>query len=52
MLSMADQYGRPVRYGRECAHKSWAHGDLTSLGDYMNANQHFSMEEYKTISRA
>ncbi len=49
---MADQYGRPVRYGRECAHKSWAHGDLTSLGDFMNANQHFSMEEYETISRA
>jgi hypothetical protein len=49
---MADRYGRPVQYGRECAHKSWAQGDLTSLADYMNLNQHFSMEEYKTISGA
>ncbi len=49
---MADQYGRPVWDGRECAHKSLAQGDLTSLGDYMNANQHVSMEEYDTISRA
>jgi hypothetical protein len=52
------EHGGPVRqagteqYGRECAHKSWAQGDLTSLGDYMNANQHFSMEEYETISGA
>jgi len=29
-----------------CAHKSRAQGDPSSLGNYMNANQHISKEEY------
>jgi hypothetical protein len=49
---MAGWYGRLVRYGRECTHKSWAQGDLTSLGDYMIMNQHISMKEYETIRGA
>ena len=52
ILSMAERYGRPVRYGRESAHKIRAQGDPSSLGDYKNVNEHFSMEEYETISRA
>jgi hypothetical protein len=52
ILSMADRYGRPVRYRRESAQKSRAQGDPSSLGDYINAIQHISMEEYETISRA
>jgi hypothetical protein len=40
ILSMADQYGRPVRYGRECAHKSRAQAAHSSPGDYMHAVQH------------
>ncbi len=35
ILSMADQYGRPVRYGKERAQT--AH---SSLGDYMHTVQH------------
>ncbi len=32
---MAGRYKQPVQYGREFAHKSWAPGDHSSLGDYM-----------------
>jgi hypothetical protein len=46
---MDEGYNKPVQYGRESAHKSTAQGDPSSLGDYMNANQHISIEEYETI---
>jgi hypothetical protein len=49
---MVDRYNKPERYGREPAHKSRAQGDPSSLGDYMYAIQHISMEEYETISGA
>jgi hypothetical protein len=52
ILSMAGRYIKPVQYGRESAHKSWAQEGLASLDDYMNMNQHISKEEYETISRA
>ncbi len=52
ILSMADRFGRLVRYGRESAHKSRAQGYPSSPVDYMNTNQHISMEEYETISGA
>ena len=52
ILSMVDRYNKPERYGREPAHKSRAQGDPSSLGDYMYAIQHISMEEYETISGA
>jgi hypothetical protein len=32
---MAGWYKQPVQYRRESAHKSWAPGDHSSLGDYM-----------------
>jgi hypothetical protein len=37
---MARQYKQPVQYGRESAHKSWAPGDHSSLGDYMRDSSH------------
>jgi hypothetical protein len=37
---MADRYERPVRHGRECAHKSSAQAAHFSLGDYMFEIQH------------
>jgi hypothetical protein len=49
---MVGRCNKPVQYGRESAHKSRAQGDPSSLGDYMNANQHINKEENKTISRA
>ncbi len=52
ILSMAGRYNKPVQYGRKSAHKSRAQGNPSSLGDYMNANQHISKEEYDTISGA
>ncbi len=48
------EHGGPVltsRY-RESAHKSRAHGDPSSLGDYMYAIQHISKEEFENISGA
>jgi hypothetical protein len=38
ILSMAGRYNKPVQYGRESAHKSWAQEGLASLDIYMNAN--------------
>jgi hypothetical protein len=49
---MAGRYIKTVQYGRESAHKSRAHRDPSSLGDYMYANQHISKEENETISGA
>jgi hypothetical protein len=49
---MSDRYNKLVPYGRESAHKSRAQGDPSSLGFYMYAIQHISMEEYQTISGA
>jgi hypothetical protein len=51
-LSMAGRYNKPVQYGRESVHKSRAQGEPSSLGDYMNAIQHISKEDYETASRA
>ncbi len=51
-FSMAGWYNKPVQYGRESAHKSWAQGGPDSLDDCMNTIQHISKEEYKTISGA
>jgi hypothetical protein len=48
---MAGRYNKPVQYGRESAYKSREQGDPSSLGDYMNTNQHINKEEYETISR-
>jgi hypothetical protein len=52
ILSMASRYNKPVQYGRESAHKSWAQGGLASLDIHMNANQHLIQEKYETISEA
>ncbi len=47
ILNMAGWYNKPVQCGRKSAHKSRAQGDPSSLGDYMNANQHISKEEWR-----
>jgi hypothetical protein len=46
---MAGRYKQPVQYGRESAHKSWALGNHSSLGDYIFEIQH-QMEENVLIS--
>jgi hypothetical protein len=43
-------HGGPVQYGRESAHKSWALGNHSSLGDYMYEIQHINEEENVLIS--
>jgi hypothetical protein len=48
---MAGQYKQPLQYGRESAHKSWALGNHSSLGDYMYKIQHINKEENVLISR-
>ncbi len=52
ILRMAGRYNKPIQYGRESAHKSWAQGGLASLDIYMNGNQHLIREKCETISRA
>ncbi len=52
ILSMAGWYNKPVQYGRECPHKSWAQGGLAPFDDYMNANHHLNKEKYENISGA
>jgi hypothetical protein len=47
---MAGRYKQPVQYRRESAHKSWAPGDHSSLGDYMFEIQHINEEENVLIS--
>ncbi len=47
---MAGRYKQPVRYGRGSAHKSWALGNHSSLGDYMFEIQHINKEENELIS--
>jgi hypothetical protein len=49
---MAGWYNKPVQYGRECPHKSWAQGGLALIEDYMNTNQHLNKEKYENISGA
>jgi hypothetical protein len=44
------EHGGPVQYGRESAHKSWALGNHSSLGDYMFRIQHINKEENELIS--
>jgi hypothetical protein len=41
---------QPVQYRRESAHKSWALGNHSSLGDYMFEIQHINEEENVLIS--
>jgi hypothetical protein len=47
---MAGRYKQPVQYGREFAHKSWAVGNHSSLGNYMFEIQHINEEENMLIS--
>jgi hypothetical protein len=47
---MASRYKRPVQYRRESAHKSWALGNHSSLGDYLYEIQHINEEENVLIS--
>jgi hypothetical protein len=47
---MAGWHKKPVQFGRESAHKSWAQGGFASLDDYMNANQHLNKEKNENIS--
>jgi hypothetical protein len=47
---MAGRYKQSVQYGRESAHKSWALGDHSSLGDYIFETQHINEEENVLIS--
>jgi hypothetical protein len=49
-LGMAGRYKQLVQYGRESAHKSWAPGDHSSLGDYMYEIHHINEEENVLIS--
>jgi hypothetical protein len=47
------EHGGPDKqpeYGRESAHKSWAPGNHSSLGDYMYEIQHINEEENMLIS--
>jgi hypothetical protein len=48
---MAGRYKQPVQYGRESAHKSWALGNHSPLGDYMFEIQHINEEANMLISR-
>jgi hypothetical protein len=47
---MVGLYKQPVQYRREFAHKSWALGNHSSLGDYMFKIQHINEEENELIS--
>ncbi len=47
---MAGRYKQPVQYGGESAHKSWALGSHSSLGDYMFEIHHINEEENVLIS--
>jgi hypothetical protein len=47
---MAGRYKQPVHYRRESAHKSWALGNHSSLGDYMFEIHHTIEEENVLIS--
>jgi len=49
-LSMAGRYKQLVQYGREFAHKRWALGNHSSLGDYMFEIQHINKDENELIS--
>ncbi|MFN9900458.1 MAG: hypothetical protein ACK55Z_17050, partial [bacterium] len=49
-LGMAGRYKQPVQYGRESAHKSWAPGDHSSLGDYMRDSSYLRGREGELIS--
>jgi hypothetical protein len=47
---MAGRYKQLVQYGRESAHKSWALGNHSSLGDCMFEIQHINEEENVLIT--
>jgi hypothetical protein len=49
-LGMEGWYKEPVQYGRGSAHKSWALGNHSSLGDYMYEIHHINEEENVLIS--
>ncbi len=44
------RYKQPVQYGRESAHKSWALGNYSSLGEYMFEIHHINEEENVLIN--
>jgi hypothetical protein len=46
---MAGRYGRLVRYGRECAHKSSAQAAHSSLRDYMHGCTRFNINKDKNV---